>query len=392
MLDGLVQDALAHSPRYRCGRRRAFARRWRRCASAAPARCRASAPTRPICMPKFRPSEAAAAAKRAGSDSSLSSLDFYNLGLNASWEVDLFGGGRRQREQSRATLGARQADLADVQVSLSAQVAQAYINLRDAQQRAVLNTRSIALQEQTLGLVRQRFDQGRRVRNSTSSGCSPQLDSSKAQVQPLQGDIAAYLDQIAMLTGREPGALDARLAAATAIPLPPAQVAVRRSGGAGRAPARYPRGGAHAGRQHGGDRRQRSQAPAAPAVPGSARPGRHLAGRHIRYQRADGARRADAELVLPRLRPGQGRGAAVRSAAQSGRGRNIARPCWPRCRTQRRRWPASAVRASSLPASPARNRARPDRLRSTISASPRAQARSSISSTSSASASRPPLP
>ncbi len=154
-----------------------------------------------------------------------SSLEFYNLGLNASWEVDLFGGSRRQLEQSRATLGARKADLADMQVSLSAQVARAYVNLRDVQARAALNARSIGLQEQMLGLVRQRFDRGAASALDIER-LQAQLDNTRAQAQPLAGDIDAYLDQLALLTGREPGTLDAQLANARPIPLPPAQVAI----------------------------------------------------------------------------------------------------------------------------------------------------------------------
>ena len=154
-----------------------------------------------------------------------SALNLYNLGLNASWEIDLFGGSRRQLEQARATLGARQADLADVQVSLSAQVAQAYINLRDAQARLRLNDQSIALQAQMLDLTRQRFDAG------TASALDVErlqgeLDSTKAQTQPLHADVDAYLDQLAVLTGRAPGTLDRQLAAQAPIPLPPAQVPI----------------------------------------------------------------------------------------------------------------------------------------------------------------------
>ena len=153
------------------------------------------------------------------------SLDIYNLGLNASWEIDLFGGSRRQLEQARATVGARQADLADMQVSLSAQVAQAYVNLRDAQARLALNEQSIALQEQQLGLMRQRYEGGTATALDVER-LQQQLDSTKAQVQPLHADVDTYLDQLAVLTGRAPGTLDQQLAAGAPIPLPPAEVAI----------------------------------------------------------------------------------------------------------------------------------------------------------------------
>lgn len=153
------------------------------------------------------------------------SLDFYNLGLNASWEPDLFGGLRRGVEQSRATIGARQADLADAQVSLSAQVAQAYVSLRDVQERIRLNTASTRLQQQQLTLSRQREARGtasrldlERLRN--------QLENTEAEAIPLGAQRDEYLSQLAVLTGRTPGALDGVLGTVAAIPLPPAAVPI----------------------------------------------------------------------------------------------------------------------------------------------------------------------
>lgn len=225
VLDGLIQDALTHNPDVDVAQariRQAMAQVRAREAERLP-NVSANASYLHAELPGLGGGSSDEGGDSSSSD--LSSVNFYNLGLNASWELDLFGGGRRQREQSRATLGARQADLADVHVSLSAQVAQAYINLRDTQERSRLNAQSITLQEQALGLTRQRFDAG------TASALDverlqSQLDSTRAQIQPLQGDIDAYLDQLAMLTGREPGALDAQLATATPIPLPPAQVTI----------------------------------------------------------------------------------------------------------------------------------------------------------------------
>ena len=153
------------------------------------------------------------------------SLQFYNLGLNATWELDLFGGQRRGIEQRRATADARVADLADAQVSLSAQVAQAYVGLRDVQARIRLNAASVALQQRQLGLQRQRL-----VRGTTSQlaieRLQNQLENTQAQAIPLAAQRDEYLNQLAVLTGRTPGALDATLATELPVPLPPAQVPI----------------------------------------------------------------------------------------------------------------------------------------------------------------------
>lgn len=163
----------------------------------------------------------------SGSDSGGSTdLNLYNLGFDASWEVDLFGGQRRAIEAARATAQAAEADMADTQVSITAEVATAYVNVRDRQRRIALNQRSIAMQEQMLALTRQRYDRGTASRLDVER-LSQQLDSTRADVTPLNAELEAYLDELATLTGDEPGALDQTMQTAQpVIPLPPAQVAV----------------------------------------------------------------------------------------------------------------------------------------------------------------------
>lgn len=161
----------------------------------------------------------------SGSDTGASAVDLYNLGFDASWEVDLFGGKRRQVEAARAQAQAAEANVADAQVTLTADVAQAYVNLRDRQQRIALSRRSAAMQQQMLTLVEQRFDRGAASALDVER-LRGQLETTNGQIVPLEAEREAYLDALAVLTGQEPGALDALLAPVGAVPLPPAQVAV----------------------------------------------------------------------------------------------------------------------------------------------------------------------
>jgi NodT family efflux transporter outer membrane factor (OMF) lipoprotein len=152
-------------------------------------------------------------------------LNFYNLGFDASWEIDLFGGTRRQVEGARASAQAAEASVADAQVSLTADVAQSYVLLRDAQARLALSDDSIASQRQMLGLTQQRRDRG------TASDLDVErmrgaIEQSVGQRAAIDADRAAALNALAVLTGAAPGALDASLAASRAVPLPPASVAV----------------------------------------------------------------------------------------------------------------------------------------------------------------------
>ncbi len=158
-----------------------------------------------------------------GGDSS--DLNLYNLGFDASWEIDLFGGQRRAVEAARATVQGAEANVADMQVSLSAEVAQNYINLRERQQRIALNTQSIAMQREKLELTRQRYERGTASALEVTA-METNLSGTRARATPLNAERDAYLNALAVLTGEEPGALDATLAAGSAIPLPPAIVAI----------------------------------------------------------------------------------------------------------------------------------------------------------------------
>lgn len=159
-----------------------------------------------------------------GSDKT-GSLNFYNLGFDASWEVDLFGGARRTNEAARATFQAAEATLADAQVSLSAEIAHAYVDLRDRQARIQLSRESSEMQQRMLALTQQRFERG------TASALDVerlrgQVLATNAQLLPLGGEVETYLNALATLTGAEPGALDGMLAPQRALPLPPAAVAL----------------------------------------------------------------------------------------------------------------------------------------------------------------------
>ncbi|WP_157217203.1 efflux transporter outer membrane subunit [Flavisphingomonas formosensis] len=154
-----------------------------------------------------------------------SALNLYNVGFDASWEVDLFGGQRRKVEAARASTEAAQANIDDAIVSLTSEVVQAYVNLRDRQRRIGLNAESVAKQEQMLSLTRQRFDRGTASRLDVSR-LQTQLDNSRADNVPLKAEMEAYLNALATLVGEEPGALDDQLRTPAAVPLPPAQVAI----------------------------------------------------------------------------------------------------------------------------------------------------------------------
>lgn len=152
-------------------------------------------------------------------------LSFFNLGLNANWEVDLWGKQRRIAEAANAQLGAAVATAADAQVQLTAEVAQAYVNLRERQLRLASLERAREMRARQLDLAEQRYRRG-------ATAAFP-LEQARSHLNALATDIASvdaeresYLNALAALTGAAPGTVDALLSEPARIPLPPAQVAV----------------------------------------------------------------------------------------------------------------------------------------------------------------------
>lgn len=159
------------------------------------------------------------------SDGGASSLELYNLGFNSSWELDLFGGQHRAVEAARADVQAREASLDDARVTLSAEIAHAYVILRERQQRLALGEEAMALRDQAITLTRQRLERGTIGRGELLQA-QTERDDAHAQLAPLRADTAIYKDMLSILTGVVPGSLDAVLDAPAPIPLPPAQVVI----------------------------------------------------------------------------------------------------------------------------------------------------------------------
>jgi len=176
-------------------------------------------------LPKTSGSAAYLHAHLPSSPLNISSASLYDVGFDATWEVDIFGGTRRAIEAASAEASAVDADLADTHVQLSAEIAQAYVDLRDQQQRIALVRESAELEERILTLTQQRREQGvasdldvERIRT--------QVENTRETLIPLDAQITESLDQLAVLTGREPGSLDIELTTAGQLPALPATVAV----------------------------------------------------------------------------------------------------------------------------------------------------------------------
>jgi len=168
---------------------------------------------------------AAAQSQAASSRGDDGNFDIYSLALDASWQLDLFGGRRRALEGDKARSQAVLANLEDAQVSLAAEVAQDYVTLRGLQARVALAQQNIDLETRMLALTRQRREGGDAT-DLDVERMEGQLRSTQAETAPLRAQVADQLDRLAILTGKAPGDLDAELSATQPIPAPPKVVMV----------------------------------------------------------------------------------------------------------------------------------------------------------------------
>lgn len=141
----------------------------------------------------------------------------YNTGLDASWELDLFGANRSTVASSEADLSAARASLRDVQLSMSAEVALAYIQLRGLQLQLTLAQDNLASQLETLRLTQWRAQAGL-VTALEVAQAQAAASQTAAQIPSLQNNLAVNRHSLAVLTGKKPGELDDTLARSGPIP------------------------------------------------------------------------------------------------------------------------------------------------------------------------------
>ncbi|HZN38219.1 MAG TPA: efflux transporter outer membrane subunit [Planctomycetota bacterium] len=152
-------------------------------------------------------------------------FDSYTAGIDASWELDLWGRVQRSIEAADADLQAEVETLRGVLVSVIGEVAANYVQLRSLQERVVIAQNNLALQERTLALVEARFSSGL-VTERDVAQARANVSATRARVPALEIDARAAENRLAVLLGMAPGALAAELAAAAPIPVPPVRVAV----------------------------------------------------------------------------------------------------------------------------------------------------------------------
>ena len=141
----------------------------------------------------------------------------YKLGLDASWEIDVFGGQRAKVEAQRATLEAQYAALYSAWTSLAAETAMDYISLRTLQERLAIAEYNLGLQKSTVELQQSKVDSG--LSDSLAlKQAQYTMEQTKAMIPNIEAAIEQTMNALAVLTGEIPGTLEEELAPKKPIP------------------------------------------------------------------------------------------------------------------------------------------------------------------------------
>lgn len=155
-----------------------------------------------------------------GSAAGGATSDFWATGLDAGWELDFFGGVGRAIESADATVAGTEELYRDTLVSLLAETALAYIQVRTFDERIRLAQENIDNQQETLGLTEDRLEAGLSPELDVSQATS-NLANTRAVVPSLRNERDIALNRLATLMGRYPTAAESFVSGSGGIPTPP---------------------------------------------------------------------------------------------------------------------------------------------------------------------------
>jgi len=149
----------------------------------------------------------------------------FTTGFDAGWELDIFGSVRRSVEAAEGDLQAIQEDLRDVLVSLLAEVALNYVQVRTYQSRIAVAEANLEAQGETHQLTLWRYQAGLSDELAVQQA-RYNLESTRSQIPTLRTGLEEAMNRIAVLLGEQPGKVHWELEKRESIPVTPLKVAV----------------------------------------------------------------------------------------------------------------------------------------------------------------------
>jgi NodT family efflux transporter outer membrane factor (OMF) lipoprotein len=149
----------------------------------------------------------------------------YQVGFDATWELDIWGKFRRAIQSGMANLEASIADYDDILVALTAEVARTYVIIRTLEERLAVAHENVRIQKRSLEIAEVRFKAGA-VTELDVSQARALLRSTEATIPTLESDLRQAKNAMAILLGKLPGEIDETLGPPGLIPAVPLEVAV----------------------------------------------------------------------------------------------------------------------------------------------------------------------
>lgn len=145
-------------------------------------------------------------------------FNVFQTGFDASWEFDLFGGKRRALEAANADLQAAQANADAVRVSLLAEVARTYVDIRQYQVQLTITQQTIDAEDKTAKIAKERFKVGDTAELDVTLA-DAQVQQARAQLPYYQNLALQAQFSMDVLLGEKPGATQAIVSAMQPIPV-----------------------------------------------------------------------------------------------------------------------------------------------------------------------------
>ncbi len=150
-------------------------------------------------------SSGSSSARRAKSQAGTASN--FQAGLDASWEIDLFGANKHTVEAARFGLNAAEEELRATTLTLVGDIASNYVSARGYQARQALAAKNASLQRETLELTREKQNLGAGTGLDVANA-EGQTFNTEANIPQLAASYSETVNRLSVLTGEAPGALN----------------------------------------------------------------------------------------------------------------------------------------------------------------------------------------
>ncbi len=149
--------------------------------------------------------------------------NLYQAGFDAAWEIDLFGGQRRNVESADAGVQASIESISDAQVSIAAETALDYVQLRGYQQEIVIAQKNLKSQRETAGIIRRKADAGFDCALDIANA-DANVATTEAQIPVFETEARQSIYALSVLLARPPADLLEQLTPTGDVPGVPAQI------------------------------------------------------------------------------------------------------------------------------------------------------------------------